>query len=203
MPGDIEELNIIGRSIPFKDYFSEMDLTDEEKKDRIKLAEEFKILFLFLFLHYKKEQSKELASMLQMKYKDISMAFLGKDKATAYIEEYSKQLIEEIVRVTNENLKDPYYTSADRATFIAENEANAIGGYRQHIEAIKSGKKYKTWITMNDKKVRHTHREVDNLKIPIFEPFQVGKSEMMFPTDQSLGAKLEEIVGCRCVLEYS
>lgn len=201
MPGELDEINIIGRSMPYEDYFGDMDLTEKEKKERTELAEKFEILFLFLFLAYTKEQSQDLSSVLQAKYKDISTEFIGKEKPTTYIEEYSKQIIDDVIRATNDNIDDPYYTSNDRAMYIAENEANAIANYRQQIEAVKSGKKYKTWLTMNDEKVRHTHKEIDSLKIPIFEAFQVGNSKMMFPKDSN--GNPEETVNCRCVLEYS
>ena len=197
-----DEINSTDRiSLPYDEYFDEMDLSDEEKEERKELAREFEILFLFLLMAYRKAQSEEMKAVLQNKYRDIAMAFIGTDKETSYIAEYSKQIIDEVIRTTNENINDPYYTSWDRAIYISENEANAIGNYRQQMEAVKSGKKYKTWITMNDKKVRHTHREIGSLKIPIFEAFQVGDSKMMFPKDSNGEAK--EIINCRCVLEYS
>lgn len=188
-------------SVDYSVYFDEMDLTDEEKEERKELAKEFEVLFLFLFMAYAREQSSKVKKILQDKYKDIATAFIGAEKASSYIEEYTKQIIEDTIRVTNENIDDPYYTSWDRAMFIAENEANSIANYRQQLEAVKSGKKYKIWITMNDKKVRHTHKEIDSLRIPIFEAFQVGDSKMMFPKDSNGEAK--ETVNCRCVLEYS
>lgn len=197
-----DEINDSDRiSIDYDTYFGEMDLSEEEKEERKELAREFEVLFLFLLMAYQKSQSEKMKAVLQEKYKTIAMAFIGTDKETSYIADYSKQIIDEVIRVTNENIDDPYYTSWDRAMAISENEANAIGNYRQQMEAVKSGKKYKTWITINDKKVRHTHREIDSLKIPIFEAFQVGDSKMMFPKDSNGEAK--EIIGCRCVLEYS
>lgn len=188
-------------SIDYDTYFGEMDLTGEEKEERKELAKEFEVLFLFLFLAYQSKVTKETKIALQNKYKNIAMAFIGTEKETSYLAEYSKQIIDDVIRATNENIDDPYYTSWDRAMFIAENEANSIGNYRQQMEAVKAGKKYKAWITMNDKKVRHTHINIDGLKIPIFEAFQVGDSKMMFPKDVQGEAK--EIIGCRCVLEYS
>lgn len=196
-----DELSEERISIPYEEYFGEMEISNEEKEERKELAKEFEVLFLFLFMAYAREQSSEVKKILQDKYEDIATAFIGTEKASSYIEEYAKQIIEDTIRVTNENIDDPYYTSWDRAMFIAENEANSIGNYRQQLEAVKSGKKYKTWLTMNDKKVRHTHKEIDSLKIPIFEAFQVGDSKMMFPKDSNGEAK--ETVNCRCVLEYS
>lgn len=188
-------------SMPYDEYFGEMTLTDEEKEERTELAKELEVLFLFLFMAYKKEQVNEIKKILQDKYKDIATAFIGAERASSYIEEYSKKIIEDIIRITNENIDDPYYTSWDRAIAISENEANAIGNYRQQMEAVKSGKTKKTWLTMNDSKVRHTHKEVDSLTIPIFEAFRVGNSKMMFPKDSN--GEMKEIAGCRCVLKYS
>lgn len=188
-------------SIDFEEYFGEMLLPEEEKEERKALAKELEVLFLFMLMDYRKEEIEKVKPVLQEKYKDIAMAFLSTEKEFSYIVEYSKHIIDETIRATNENIDDPYYTSWDRAMFIAENEANAIGNYRQQMQAIKSGKKYKTWLTMNDDKVRHTHKEIDSLKIPIFEAFQVGDSRMMFPKDTNGSA--EETVNCRCVLEYS
>lgn len=134
-------------------------------------------------------------------YIAVSAEFLKKKKVPTYLDEYAKSISKEIVDATKEHVDDAYYLSKDRAMFIAENEANAIGNYRQQIEAVKAGMKYKTWITKNDKKVRHTHEEVNNKKIGIFDSFQVGNSEMMFPKDSN--GDSEEIVNCRCVLHYS
>lgn len=198
-----DELNGERISIPYEEYFGEMDIDEKEKEDRTKLAKELEVLFLFLFMSYGRKNKKEILDIAKEQYKDIAMSFAGIEKESAYLSKYTKQIIDETIRVTDENIDKPYYTSWDRAMFIAENEANAIGNYRQQINAVKMGKKYKTWITMNDQKVRHTHEEINNLKIPIFETFQVGNSEMMFPKDESLGASADEIVNCRCTAIYS
>lgn len=199
-----EELGGERISIPYGEYFGEMELSDEEKEERTELAKELEVLFLFLFMSYKKERENEIKKILQDKYKDIATAFIGAEKESSYIEKYSKEIIEETIRVTNENIDDPYYTSWDRAIAISENEANVIGNYRQQLQAVKAGKKNKTWLTMNDNKVRHTHKEIDSLTIPIFEPFQVGDSKMMFPKDaETYGAEMKEIAGCRCIVQYS
>lgn len=191
-------------SVDYSVYFGEMEIDDKEKEERTELAKELEILFLFLLMGYRKEKSNEIKKVLQEKYKDIATEFIGAKKTSSYIEECSKQIIEDTIRVTNENIDDPYYTSWDRAMAISENESNAIGNYRQQLKAVKAGKKNKTWITMNDNKVRHTHKEIDSLTIPIFEPFQVGDSKMMFPKDsETYGAEMKEIAGCRCIVQYS
>lgn len=198
-----DELNVNRKSVDYATYFGEMDISEKEKEERIELAKELEVLFLFLFIAYDKNRASKIKDALIEKYKKIATEFIDAKQETSYIAEYSKKIIDETIRVTNENIDDPYYTSWDRAILISENESNVIGSYRQQLQAVKSGKKNKTWITMNDDKVRHTHREIEGLTIPIFEPFQVGDSKMMFPKDSSLGASAEEIVNCRCVAKYS
>ncbi len=53
-----------------------------------------------------------------------------------------------------------------------------------------------------DKRTRDTHAEVDGTTLPIAEPFMVGDSFMLFPGDTSLDPSPEEIVNCRCHVEY-
>ena len=101
------------------------------------------------------------------------------------------------------NKDTPYFTSVERAMNIAANEANTIGNYREYTRMVKQGYKYKTWITMLDDKVRHTHAEANGYKVGIFDSFHIGASEMSFPRDYSLGAGAEEIVNCRCSLKYT
>ena len=134
--------------------------------------------------------------MIYEKYMVIAMEFLKQDKAPAYVDDYARRLADDVVRTTKEHDGEEFYTSTERGMLIR-------GNYNQQAQAIKAGMKYKTWLTEKDNKVRHTHREVDNVTIGIFESFQVGDSLMMFPKDTSLGASMEEIAGCRCVAKYS
>ena len=61
----------------------------------------------------------------------------------------------------------------------------------------------KEWIDFDGTRTRDTHRaassEYSNNPIPMNEPYSVGRSKMMFPSDTSLGAKAKEVVNCRCV----
>ena len=61
----------------------------------------------------------------------------------------------------------------------------------------------KEWIAFDGPRTRDTHRaassEYSNNPIPMNEPYSVGRSKMMFPSDTSLGAKAKEVVNCRCV----
>lgn len=53
---------------------------------------------------------------------------------------------------------------------------------------------------MKDKRVRHTHLEVDDTLIGIKEQFTVGGYKCYCPKDATLPPK--EVIHCRCVLKY-
>lgn len=210
---EFDELNILNEeNIDYESYFGEMDLTEEEKRKRVSLAEKFETLFIPFFLLFSEEKEETLVENKIEKYKEliksgyvaivISFLTTKENKIPSYVKEYAEKLSNDIVNTTIKNKGSEYYTSNKRAKFISANEANSIGNYAQQIEAIKSEKKYKTWKTMRDKYVRHTHQVIDEKKIGIFEPFQVGNSKMLYPRDSSQGASATEIVNCRCVVKY-
>lgn len=200
-----DQLNMLTDEIfDYEDYFDGMDLSDEEKEKRVALAKEFEILFLYFFLAFSEKQSIDFVQMIREKYIAIAMEFLSLKSVPAYVDGYANKMAEEIVRVTIEHNDEEFYTSTERGVLISANEANTLGNYGQQIQAIKDGKLYKTWVTEKDRKVRHTHRAVDEKKISIFEPFEVGNSLMMFPKDmETYGADMKEIANCRCVVKYS
>lgn len=102
---------------------------------------------------------------------------------------------------TSSNIPKRTFSQA-RAIEIAQNEANRIFNYADFTDAVESGLTTKTWLTMQDEKVRETHVEVNNVSIPINELFTVGEYEMEYPLDMEHGAGAEEIVNCRCSVEY-
>lgn len=196
-----DELNQLSK-VDYDEYFGEMDLTESEKKDRIKLAEEIEAIFLFYFLLLSEKQKENYIRVIRDRYVEVANKFLKVKKTPAYIASYSLMLARQVVDVTNRHPDDEYYTSKDRAMMIAANESNVLGNYRQQIDAVKNGKRYKTWLTMRDDKVRHSHMVLNNRKIGIFDTFNVGGYEMSFPKDESFGASQEEVANCRCVLKY-
>ena len=97
---------------------------------------------------------------------------------------------------------DSWYLSQDRITYNAENEANTVLNYKDYTEA--RGKyTRKCWETENDNRVRATHIPLEGEVIPINEYFVVGDSLMRFPRDLSMNPSPEEVVNCRCSVEYS
>ena len=202
----------------YEDYFSVMDISDDEKQERISLAKKLEKVFLLMFALYISEEAyeDEIFTEAYKNYIEEAKSFLNAKENSAYIEQHARWVIQNIIDVTNDNIeegkdgdeetedkKESYFLSHKRAMAIAANEANAIGNYRDYIQAIKHGMNQKTWVSEGDDKVRNTHAEIEGIKIDIFEPFEVGGYLMMFPMDSSLGADRNEIDNCRCTVEYS
>ena len=211
MQHNFDELNINSTSgqkqriSSYREYFAPMDLPESELEDRIALAEELEPIFIWLFLlivggMYSKYT---MQTMLQERLTLTIRGFFSITFLNTYLQSYVEKISEEVIRVTLENQEDDYYTSVNRAQYIAANETNVLANYREQIEAVNNGFQYKIWITENDSRVRHTHKEVHNTKIDILKPFIVGNSRLLFPKDFSMGASAEETVNCRCHIQYT
>lgn len=98
--------------------------------------------------------------------------------------------------------KGGYYVSGRRATIIGQNTSNQVFNHVDNRNAVKNGYTRKQWISMRDAFVRPTHHIADSQTRKIDEPFIVGNSLLMYPTDWSLGASPEEIINCRCGIIY-
>lgn len=207
-------------SMPYEQYFGEMEITDDQKKKRIQVAEEIEDIMFFLY---------ELVSLMT-DYRYISPEFIKQKvyekyinvlekhgKPDKYIEEYAKEFSDMVVDTTIKHAGEDsdmvvdttikhageeFYRSEDRAMLVAENEANSAINYFEYKEAVAGGKKRKQWITQRDDRVRDTHKEVNGETIPIDNAFIVGDSLMAFPKDTSYGASINEIAGCRCTIKY-
>lgn len=201
----IDELNVAGEKISYEQYFGDMEISEKEKRDRIRLAEELEEAFLLLFamLQQDDEDRDSCYQYIDERYCQLATQYIGGKATPAYITEYAASVTDSIIETTVNHIDSDYYTSKDRAMLLSANEANSIGNYREQVEAVKKGYRFKEWKTMEDPRVRHSHVKVDNTKIGIFEHFNVGSSQMMFPRDTSLGADAEEIVNCRCTLKYT
>ena len=201
----------------YDNYFSTMDATEEEKEEIKTLAKKLEIVFLIMFaLYIEDEDDDKIFSTAYQAYLEEIQQFLDTRQSSAYIEEHAKKIILDVVETTNKNIEDAededeketkendsYYLSYERAKLIAANEATLLVNYREYIKAIKNGMTKKTWVTEKDKKVRKTHKKVNEETIDIFKPFEVGSSLMMFPKDTSLGADVNETANCRCTVRYS
>ena len=211
-----DELNIRPnnrRSEPYKEYFSKMSISDKEKQQRIAFSEQMEevVLYILALIETTIESGESDQEYIQTqfydKYLDVIASYMLID---TYIKQYALDVTKQIIDATFErfsaedkSITDDYYLSNDRAMFISECEANSILNYRQYSKAVKAGKTKKKWIDVGDKRERKTHLEVGGTILPIDEPFSVGDSLLQFPKDTSLGASADEIVNCRCSIQYS
>lgn len=216
------------RSMDIKKYFSEMQLSNTQKKERIALAEELEDVMLFFFslvLLIDEFSYMQAISTVDVKQqlKDRVYGVVEKyTQITDEVREFLDEFVDEVNDTTTEHLvvllalmrnresaesdkrkSEEFYLSDDRARLLGEEESNTIFNAVDFAKAKKLGYKYKTWITMRDNRVRHTHALVDDRTIPIDDLFLVGNSYMRFCRDDYYGASPREIIGCRCSIRYS
>lgn len=189
------------------EFFDEMDLSPTEKEKRKDFSESMKDIMLFIFTlfsvmkQYGYENKEFIIAQLQSKYWEISIKYFDGDakKIREYIDGFSN----EIINTTIAHIDEEYFLSDNRAAIIAINEANTILGYSEIQKKIEQGYTRKQWITEKDKKVRKTHRAVDNIIIPIEDYFLVGNSLMLYPHDNiSFEVEPNEVINCRCTIKY-
>ena len=212
----IDELNILRSDEPaeyeeafdrqdyIEHYFDVMQISEKQKKERIEEAEELfdAILLFFIWCEENPEnvQTPDTQRDMQNLYKEVVFQHV---EPSEFIDIYVPLFISTLIEVTVKYPDDPYYTSVERATNVACNEANTISNYSELKAAKEAGYTYKQWRTELDDKVRPTHQEMEGITIPIDEPFIVGTSYMMMPHDMTLGASAEEIVNCRCSMTFT
>lgn len=204
-----DELNeLVGknRSEPYDTYFGEMDLSEEEIKKRITLAERlednflFALALLFTMAQYNSVNYEQIRNEFEAGYLN---AISGIIIADDYIKQYIRNFSYDITDSTKAHEDDLYYYSSDRAIFMAKNESLTCWNHQDFLDAIKSGKRKKQWMDIRDKKERETHLQVGRTIKPIGEAFLVGSSLMMYPRDSyTFGAESKEIISCRCTIRY-
>ena len=195
------------RSMPYDQFFGEMDLSEEQKEKREKTAreiEQFIILALASMYYLEEAGSYDYGPVMN----DISRNYsellveLGISLTAFFETSHPDSVAAEIVTATMNHPDDPYFYSEDRAMLIAENEANSIYNDSEYADAILTGKTRKQWRAILDNRTRDSHRDMNGTEISIDEPFEVNGYLMMFPRDEMMGAGPEEIVNCRCSALY-
>ena len=188
-----------------RQYFSEMEISDEQKEERENFAKElFEIMALFFFFVHATEETQGIQdieyyiSMLRRRYGNL----IG-SRLDDYLTDYVNYISLEITNATFNNINDDYFLSKQRALDIAETEANTVLNYTDYEDAIKNGFTKKTWKTERDNRVRKSHMAVDGKTIGIKDYFKVGGDEMLYPHDLSQNPKPQNVINCRCVVIYS
>lgn len=214
-----DELNeIVGykRSMPYEEYFDTGILTEEEKEQRVRLAEEMddKLKPIFLYMLYCLLDDvtidyEYVESQLRVGYEEAldDVGYQIDDAVRERIIKFAEntRTISEkhISPLPNMSNADLYYMSDDRIMAIAENQSQISSEYQELVDAILNGASYHEWVTMRDAKVREAHKKVDGAVLPIEEPFIVDGYRMVAPGDTVTDDAPEELVaGCRCHARY-
>lgn len=195
------------------EYFDPMDISEKQKEERRKLANEMFNTFLFLFSLIEVSKSynymniEYFVAQFELQFAPLVMSYSRNDE---YIGQYIDKVSNDVVKTTVDGLKKPeksadreFVISDKRAAYAAVNEANSVENYEELQEAIESGYTHKRWCTMLDKRVRDTHKLLEGKTIPIDDYFEVGDDLLLFPRDEENCENVENIAGCRCSLKYS
>ena len=217
----MDELNVLKtkkRAIPFRQYFEEMDMDEEQIEKRVEHSEKLSPILFFIinlviiYFEYGRTDYENIVEELRNNYIEI-LGEQGVDidpNVIDYIERFSQDFVDTTVKKVKEldeagediEPGKDFLISDDRADVVAENEANVIYNFEDFKDAVKEGKKFKVWVTERDNKVRKTHTVVDGQTIPIDEYFSVGNSYLLYPKDMSLDPEVEETANCRCKCIY-
>ena len=219
-----DNINILKRrSLPYEEYFGDMQLTSEQKKKRRELAlilEDYIMIFFdVIYMGYMQDISNEIVAKQDLTYNLYNiLADKGFFESEDELDKYIADTVNNAYTSTQDNLVNhfddydytgngPYWVSEDRAMFVAENEANTLFNSQEYMEAKANGYTHKIWMAYPDDRVRPTHVDVDGAKIPIGSYFDVGRARMLYPKDVtselSTGADCpEEVVNCRCTVIY-
>lgn len=221
---DFDKLNILQRrSMPYREYYSDMELTPRQKKNREDLALILEDYIMFYFDLIETGIEMDLLDEIKIKQEMVySLYDIVVDKEffenEKQLDKYVNDYVNEAFRSTVENLvihpndydytgEKQYWVSEDRAMFIAENEANTLFNGAEFLEARREGHTHKIWMAYPDDRVRPTHEETNGAKIPIGTYFDVGNARMLYPKDvtSELSTALfypEEVINCRCTIKY-
>lgn len=204
----IDELNSITteyEEVDIDTYFEPMDITEEQKEERKKAAEDLWWVFLLMFGLIKQsiedgdldyafiyETFKESYTDVVSKYADID------EYISLYIDKFTRNTLDTTWKNIDLAQPDSFWTSNRRAVGIAVNQANVILNYEDLLRAIREGKNVKVWHTQRDNRVRKEHALLEGKKVGILDFFSVGESLLQFPCDEVHCNNVRDTAGCRC-----
>ena len=88
------------QDIDYDTYFGEMDLSDEEKEDRKKLAEKFEKIFVMLFALLSGKEETEITAITKefiIRYESIATQYCKAKRTPSYITDYARYIVNEVV----------------------------------------------------------------------------------------------------------
>lgn len=96
--------------------------------------------------------------------------------------------------------------SEPRALMIARTEivpaANFASLYQVQLAGFTDDECQKGWMSTEDPRTRPAHLAADGQRVPLSKPFTVDGEKLNFPGDWSLGATADNVINCRCSVDY-
>jgi len=188
-----------------REYFKPMPISDEEREDRVETSKDIRdaLLFLFALITAYSEYGNVDWDNIEFQYRnELERLINTHGRNTQFMQAYIYDKAAEFIGATKDNYypDETYWTSDERATFEAVNEANDIVGYKELQKAIENGYTLKRWLTQNDAKVRKSHIKMEGKTIPIKDFFVLDKGRMLYPHD--FVNCPDETYNCRCAAKY-
>ncbi len=187
-----------------KNYFKPMRISEDRKEERENAARDFRdvLLFILALIAIENEYNALNWAYIEEQFRrELEKAALRYARSTQALQDYIAEKASDFIGITREHdLTDPYWTSDERATYEAVNEANSVVSMGELQRAKELGAEKKCWRTERDNRVRFTHMRVDGKSVALDRMFEVGDALMRFPGD--FVHSVRESVNCRCCLEY-
>lgn len=143
---DIETTAKKPRSVPYEQYFGEMELTEDKKRERISLAKEIELMMIFLFAYINEmgrdagRYRERIIGTFETRYRGIIAHRLVPDD---YTEMYIQKTASEIVDVTLRHLVGDEFTEKRKQTISAAKEQfTEQAGKNDSFSNEQAGKNY-------------------------------------------------------------
>ena len=194
-----DELNVLAEN-----YYSVMDIDEEQKKKREEDAWDLFELFMLLFYYFEEAQNNEVEdySFILPRFQiDLQEVVSNITEVDDYLIDYFTVLALGVYSTTLAHLSEKYYLSDDRAANLALNESNTINNYLDVKEAKEEGYTHKKWVAELDERTRLEHIMMDGTIVPIDGYFEFSDCKMFAPHDVVNGTPAQN-ANCRCTLTF-
>ena len=169
--------------------FNPKEVTKQEEDDIID-----ELLDLYLLAYFEGSQEAARALMVDVE-PDVEAARESIDKKID-----GKGFRERVRDYLSGNMGDSTGTPAEAIARVADTDSVRIYNEGGLNTAIEAGAMTKTWRTMEDNKVRDTHRPLDGVSSPIDGYFYTYDGDKAYAPGQF--SKAQNNVNCRCILEF-
>lgn len=133
------------------------------------------------------------------KDKAVIMRKLQSELTTALLKgESIPQIAKRLKNVSEGYLSNTIRIARTETTRIQNSARQAVGE-----EGTRLGfNMWKRWVSTHDGRTREEHQEenIDEIEVPIGEPFVIGGEKLMYPGDISYGASGWNTINCRCTV---